>query len=270
VGDAEGEMGEPERDEIARLHAVPPWVSPPRWWEWQHLADGTWQLRYVGVPLCSEAEWQTIERLCRVPTPDEALRAALDEAFTIYVEWIWPPAHAHPVVPSAATVRAIAPQLASVLRVLRGLLALTPRTDETFAARVVMRYAGRAALPEGDAEKFEDALRVLVAHAEAVAEHAARLGAEVADPPGPASERDALVELRARLERLLTQRCPEATMLRFREDRERETVAYGGLLYDVVRVIQPALPAVPGSIALLGPAALWKALQRAGQPDQKS
>jgi len=262
-------MDNPERDEIARLHAVPPWVPPPRWWEWQHLADGTWQLRYVGVPLCSEAARQTIEALCRAPTPDSALRAAIDEAVTIYVEWIWPPAHPYPVVPSAATVRAIAPQLASVLRVLRGLLALTPRTDETFAAQVVMRYAGRAALPEGDAEAFEDALRVVVAHADAVAEHAARLG-EVADPPGPASERDALVELRARLELFLAARCPGATMLRFRQDRKRGTVEYGGLLYDVVRVIQPALPAVPGSIALLGPAALYTALQRARQPDQKA
>src|SRR5262249_23341052 len=145
VGGAEDEMGEPERDEIARLHAVPPWMSPPRWWEWQHLADDTWQLRYVGVPLCSEAAWQTVEALCRAPTPDEALRAALDEAFTIYVEWMWPPAKPYPVVPSAATVRAIAQQLESVLRAVAGFPALTPRTDETFAARVVMPHVVHAA-----------------------------------------------------------------------------------------------------------------------------
>jgi hypothetical protein len=135
---------------------------------------------------------------------------------------------------------------------------------------VVVRHLVRTALPEGDAEAFEDALRIVRDRAGPVADAAGRLGAEVSDPPGPASERDALVRLRARLEPILKQRRPDATMLSFREDRERETVEYGGLLYDVVRVIQPALPAVPGSIALLGPAALWKALQRAGQPDQKS
>jgi hypothetical protein len=270
VGDAEGEMGESERIEGTGLHTVPPAVPPPLWWEWVRRADGTWRLRYVGAPLCSETEWQTIEQLCRVPTPDSALRATIDEAVTIYVEWMWPPSKPYPVVPSAATVRTIRRQLESVLRAVAGLPALTPRMDETFAARVVVRHVVHAALPERDAEAFEDALRVLVAHADPVAEHAARLGAEVADPPGPASERDALVELRARLERLLAARCPGATMLRFRQDRKRGTVEYGGLLYDVVRVIQPALPAVPGSIALLGPAALYTALQRARQPDQKA
>jgi hypothetical protein len=256
--------------EGAGLHTVPPTVPPPRWWKWEHRADDTWELQYGGAPLCSEADWQQIERLCRAQTPDGALRATIDEAVTIYVEWIWPPSKPYPVVPSAATVRAHAQRLESVLRAVGGLPALTPRMDETFAARVVVHHVVHAALPERDAEVFEDALRVLVAHADAVAEHAARLGAEVFDPPGPASERDALVRLRARLEPILKQRRPDATMLSFREDRERETVEYGGLLYDVVRVIQPALPAVPGSIALLGAAALWKALQRAGQPDQKS
>jgi hypothetical protein len=300
------------------LHTVPPVVPPPRWWTWQHRADGTWQLRYEGESLCSEAEWQTIEGLSGMPTPDQALRAAIEEAFTDYVGEIRPPAKPYPVVPSAAMTRAITQPLASGLGALAGLPALTPRTDETFAARVVVRHVVRAALgPEDaqrffedtersveaaekffetprsfeeterfeaaqrvadaesftEAERFEDALRGVIDHAGAVAASAARLGAEVHDPPGPASERDALVRLCERVVPLLEQRCPGATMLRFREVRHDDgswTVEYSGLLYDVVRVIQLKLPASPGSIAELTPAALYSALQRACPPDHKS
>jgi hypothetical protein len=132
-----------------------------------------------------------------------------------------------------------------------------PRCPETLRMRELMRLC----VPHDPRTYREPPAPIEGAQLGPFADRLERFAAVYQDRRGPKPNL-ALVELWIRLTATIRRRCGADTVLcKWVADRD----AFIGRLYELVCLIQPLLPRVPGSIAGVSPKALGKRLERAGE-----
>jgi hypothetical protein len=245
--------------------------------------------RVVRLAAWSERRWQRLERFLCVTAPNAALREEIHEALARYVAapdlTLQLFLHADDPEPvPAATVRATARALAETAWGARnlGVELVLPRAAQVTLVELLVRHLlrddaelVRRRLPDDVAsEGYQSTSGPSPWHlgpgqVACLAVRAQALAVFHRDPPGPPVD-VALLELVWRLTRIIERYCgPKSATLTWSEDRtgsgrsDGRAGEYRGRLFEVVRLLQPAMPAAANSIATASASTLGARLDRA-------